>query len=258
MERNIVLASPWGLLSRKLIHKIERPQFVGKFSEDKEAGRQIRVFHAAATSREGWIATLYWLVDEWDGVIVDVRYQAFGPAALLGALEGAAEWLMRKNYDQASKVKEKDIGACLEDKKDKEALPVQYRSVLEIIVKTIQECASQCLGIPLSEKYVPTPIQVPVSGTPYPGWEGLSTAEQIAVVESVIAEDIRPYIEMDAGGIEIVSLTEGKNLVIAYKGACTTCYSSVGSTLQAIQQILMDKVHPDIRVIPDSSFLNLS
>jgi NifU-like protein len=89
---------------------------------------------------------------------------------------------------------------------------------------------------------------------PYPNWEELSNKQQITVIEEVIATDIRPYIELDAGGIEIVDL-KGKDLFIAYKGNCTTCYSSIGSTLQAIQQILSAKIHPQIRVIPDSSFL---
>lgn len=258
MQKNIVFSSPWSRLSRKLMHKIESPQFVGTFSVDKETDRQIRVVQGKAVSKEGWIASIYLLVDEWDGVIVDVRYQAFGPAPFLGIFEAAAEWLMRKNYDEARKIKEKDIEGALQDKKDKQPIPIEYRSALEVIITAVGIASEECQGIPLPEKYVPTPIQVPVAGTPYPGWSGLSLAEQLAVIESVIAEDIRPYIELDAGGIEVVSLTEGRDLVIAYKGACTTCYSSVGSTLQAIQQILADKVHPEIRVIPDSSFLNLS
>ena len=128
---------------------------------------------------------------------------------------------------------------------------------ISLIVSTVAVAAT-CEGIALSEEYVPTPLQQNFGegeSRPYPGWDELTEKQQVAVIEEVIASDIRPYIELDAGGIEIVSLTGGRKLVIAYKGACTTCYSSIGSTLQAIQQIISAKVHPEIEVIPDSSFL---
>jgi NifU-like protein len=255
MRQKLAIASPWAKIGRKLLQKIEKPQFVGVLTSHE--GRQMRVVQTSVVDAEGWVVFLHWLVDEWDGVITDVRYKGFGPIVLLGALESAAEWLMRKNYDEAGRVKEKDIAVSLQDKGSKEDVTGQMKSSIELIIRGIQEASSMCKGIPLPEKYVPTPIQMPISGTPYPGWDSLTLDQQIAVIESVIAEDIRPYIELDAGGIEIVSLTEGRELVIAYKGACTTCYSSVGSTLQAIQQILMDKIHPELKVIPDKSFLQI-
>lgn len=68
---------------------------------------------------------------------------------------------------------------------------------------------------------------------------------------------MRPYIALDAGGIEVINLIEDKQVIIAYQGSCTSCYSSIGTTLSYIQQTLRAKVHPDLVVIPDMDFQNL-
>lgn len=242
--------------SRKLAEKIEKPRFIGSFSAQEAISKNMRlVIGTAKEVKSGFQVDFYWLVDEWDGVIADVKFQSFGPAALLGAAEATAELLIRKNYDQAQKIHADFIDRHLRDKKDKEAFPEEEYRSLNLIVDSIECAAKQCVDIILPEEYVPTPIQANLEGEPYPGWDSLSLKQQLVILEDVIAIDVRPYIELDAGGIEIVSLTNGRELLIAYKGACTTCHSSTGSTLQAIQQILSLKIHPDIRVIPDSSFL---
>ncbi|MBS0627086.1 MAG: NifU family protein [Verrucomicrobia bacterium] len=253
------MTSPWVRFSRKLAEKIEKPRFMGSFSSKEALSKNMRlVVGSAEEGKTGFRVIFYWLVDEWDGVIADVKFQAFGSAALLGAAEAVSELLIRKNYDQAQKMQADFIDRHLRDKKDKEAFPEEEYHSLNLVVDAVEVASKQCLDIALPEEYVPTPMQAPIEGKPYPGWDTLSLKQQLAVIEEVISVDVRPYIELDAGGIEIVSLTDGKDLVIAYKGACTTCHSSTGSTLQAIQQILSAKVHPNIRVIPDSSFLGPS
>ncbi len=247
--------SSWMQFSRKLADKIERPKFVGSFSLEEASQRNMRLAVGFSQNVEGFKVKLFWLVDEWDGIIADAKFSAIGPPSLLGAAEACCEVLMRKNYDQAQKIGAELIDKHLRDKKEKEAFPKEEYRCLNLVLDAIEDAAKECMDIPLSEEYVPTPMQPSLEGGLYPGWEALSLKQQITVIEDVIAMDIRPYIELDAGGIEILSLTERKELVIAYKGACTTCPSSIGSTLQAIQQILSAKIHPDIKVIPDSSFL---
>jgi len=252
-----LLFSPWTRFSRKLIDKIERPRFAGHFSADEAKARGMRL--AVGSFKQPGIALkLYWLVDELDGVIADAKFHAVGPASLLGAAEAASEFFMRKNYDQAIRISADLLDKHLRDKKEQEAFPKEEYGSLNWVLEAAEAASLQCMDIPLSDSYVPTPVRSnweEESRKPYPDWDSLNPKQQVAVIEEVIATDIRPYIELDAGGIEIVSLKEGRELVIAYKGACTTCYSSIGSTLQAIRQILSARVHPDIRVIPDSSFL---
>ena len=258
MNRDIFyLPYPWALYSKKLAQKIEHPQYAGFFLPEDVLGRGLRLVIA----REGSVAsgnalTLYWLVDEADGIIADIRYQVFGASALIGALEAACQLLLRKNYEQAKRVSADLIDREVRDKNDQEAFPPEVYGHLNLVLSAIEMAAEQCTDIPFDDIYDNSPIHPDFgSGGLYPNWESLDKLEKIKVIEEVIQKEIRPYIELDAGGIQIMDLSQKHELTIAYQGSCTSCHSATGSTLNAIQQILNSRVHPDIVVIPDLSFL---
>ncbi|MBI3236909.1 MAG: NifU family protein, partial [Chlamydiales bacterium] len=145
-----------------------------------------------------------------------------------------------------------------EKKISEEPLPEEGIFYLDLAIGAMKSALQKCLDIPFAELGVATPLDRSFSaeGVKYPDWRMWSQKEKLAAIEEVIQEDIRPYIELDAGGIEIIDLTEDLQLMIAYKGACTSCLSSTGSTLDAIQGILRAKIDPQIRVVPDASFLS--
>ncbi|MDB6081949.1 MAG: hypothetical protein JWO53_1221, partial [Chlamydiia bacterium] len=84
----------------------------------------------------------------------------------------------------------------------------------------------------------------------YPGFKDLAIKQKIALIEEVIAKEIRPYIELDAGGVAVMNIIDNE-VIIAYSGACTSCHSSTGATLSYIQQTLRAMLDPDIVVTPD-------
>jgi NifU-like protein len=251
---------PWMRYSRKLSRKIEVPLHKGFFSREEAKQRGMRlVIGEAGELKKGNFLRLYWLIDEVDGIIADAKFQVYGQTALIGAAEAICELVIRKNYDQARRMNADFIDQHLRDKKDKEAFPEETYAHLNLALQAIDEASDCCMDIPLADSYVPPPVaRIDANGehSAYPNWDSLSMKQQISVIEEIIASDIRPYIELDAGGIEILSFLNGRELLIAYKGACTSCYSATGATLEAIQQILRSKVHPDIQVIPDLSFLH--
>ncbi|MBP7074375.1 MAG: NifU family protein [Rhabdochlamydiaceae bacterium] len=242
---------PWFFYGKKLSQKIDQPQFVGFFKPEDVEGRGLRL----VIGRQENIA-LYWLVDETDGVISDIRYQMIGPSALIGALEAACQLLLRKNYDQARRISADLIDREVRDAPSDEAFPVQFYGYLNLVLETIEEAASQCMDIPIDETELMSPLTPEMmSGSGIEGWEELSLKEKLSIIEQVIQTEIRPYIELDAGGIQIIDLSDTHQLTIAYQGSCTSCHSATGSTLSAIQNILQAKVYPAIQVIPDLSYL---
>ncbi len=251
------LPYPWAHYSKKLAHKIENPQFAGFFLPEDVLGRGLRLVIAREGSvPEGNALTLYWLVDESDGIISDIRYQVFGASALIGALEAACQLLLRKSYDQAKRISADLIDREVRDKTGTEAFPPEVYGHLNLVLSAIETASEQCTDIPFDEVYIDSPLH-PDRGTGglYPDWEKLPKSDKLRVIEEIIQKEIRPYIELDAGGIQIIDLTEEHELTIAYQGSCTSCHSATGSTLTAIQQILHARVHPSITVIPDVSFL---
>ncbi len=259
MEKK-VLSYPWYRYSRKLANKILFPLHAGSYTarEASERGMRLSIGKAGET-KEGNCVCLFLLVDEQDGVIVDAKFQVFGQSALIGAAEAACEILIRKNYDQARRISADLIDRQLRDKKEQNAFPEETASHLNLVLSAIDEVADQCMDIPLADHYVAPPMSQeglpPGETRVYPDWDKLNVKQQITVIEEVIASDIRPYIELDAGGIEILNFIDGRELIIAYRGSCTSCHSATGATLHAIEQILRSKIHPGIVVTPDLSFL---
>ncbi len=252
-------AFSWTRYSKKLAARIERPRCFGIFTETDAQARGMRFAEAEAGSvEEGNRVHFYWLVDPEDGVVVDVKFQAWGQTALNGAAEAACELLAGKNYDQAKRLNPEAIDQHLRDKKDGQAFPDETLGHLELVVEAIVACCKQCTDIPLEASYAPPPT--PVTGAlegaqEYPGWQELNTEQKVSVIENVLDADIRPYIEMDDGGIKVLRLLNDTEVIIAYQGACTTCFSAVGATLSAIQQTLQTKIHPSLVVVPDSDSL---
>lgn len=258
-HRKFTLCSSWGLYSKKLSSKIENPRHGGFFTEESSQPGTRLVIGKQGALEDGNSVNLYLLVDETDGVIADAKFQIFGQSALIGAAEAACEMLIHKNYDQASRLTADLIDRHVRDKMDSPAFPEETFAYLNLVLDAILAIAEQCQDIPLAETYTSSPIEsMNEKGDGYPGWSLLSREQKITVIEEVIVTDIRPYIELDAGGVQILDLVDDRDLMIAYEGACTSCHSATGATLNAIQEILRAKVDSNLRVIPDASFLSLT
>lgn len=71
---------------------------------------------------------------------------------------------------------------------------------------------------------------------------------QIAEIDALLDERIRPYLASDGGWVEVLSLEEN-TLKIRYQGACGSCPSSLTGTLMAIENMIQDEINPDIEVV---------
>ncbi len=237
----------WESLSKKLREKIDRLRFVGFFTPAlaKEKGMRLVI------GQEGKLK-FYWLVDESDGVIADAKFQVFGPLGLIAAAEVATELVIRKNYDQVSRLNTDLLDQHVRDRKDTPAFPKECGSYLNQVLSAIDKAIEQCLDIPFHATYDTTPIENDFGEIPggIPGWAEFPHHQKVQIVEEVLDKEIRPYIELDAGGVQLIEFRESGEILISYQGACTTCHSATGSTLSAIQKILRARVHPSLFVTP--------
>lgn len=237
----------WEKLSKKLQKKLETLRFVGRFSDESATDRGMRLVQG----KEGNLL-LSFLIDETDGVIADVKYQVYGPIGLVAAAEVLSELCLRKNYHQASRISADLIDQHVRDHKERPAFPKEYASYLNQALSALDYALEQCTDIPYNETYDTTPIENDFGEIPggIPGFLDLSQEAKVQIIEEVLNKEIRPYVELDAGGVTLESFSPSLQAVISYQGACTSCHASTGSTLTAIQKILRARVHPDIKVIP--------
>jgi NifU-like protein len=257
----LITPFPWARYSKKLAAKIDSPRSAGLFTAPESEARGMRLAEATEGSIEdGNIVRIYWLVDKDDGIIVDAKFQAYGQSALIGAADIACELVIGKNYDQAKRISADLIDRHVRDKADEPAFPRETYPHLNLVLSAIETAADQCTDIPFSDTYITPPVpnalgEVVEGG--YPGWIDLPLKKKIAVIEEVLNQDVRPYIALDAGGVEVINLLNDKEVIITYQGSCTSCYSAIGTTLSYIQQVLRNKVHPQLTVTPDIDFDNL-
>ncbi len=248
---------PWSRYSKKLNAKIDRPRSAGVFTSEQSEERGMRLASGQEGSiGEGNLVRFYWLVDPDDGIIVDARFQAYGQSALIGAAEVVCELVVGKNYDQARRISAELIDKQVRDRADEPAFPKETSPHLNLALGALEETVAQCMDIPLPTYYAapPAPHNIgEVLEGGIPGWESFGKEERIHLIEAVVARDIRPYIELDAGGVQILDLVNGQEVRILYQGSCTSCFSATGTTLSYIQHVLKSKVHPSLVVVPDES-----
>lgn len=252
---HLVQTFPWYRYSKKLCAKIDNPRNCGLFTPEASEAREMFLAEGKEGSvDEGNCIRLYLLVDKDDGIIVDARFQVFGQSALIGAAEVACDLLIGKNYDQAKRINADLLDRQVRDKPEEAAFPREAYPHMNLVLGAIEAAAEKCSHIPVAAGYTAPPVPAGNLETPageYPGWNDLPLKKKIAVIEEVLDNDVRPYIELDAGGVHVVDLLHDTEVIITYSGACTSCYSSVGTTLSYIQQILRSKISPSLSVTPD-------
>jgi len=248
----------WNRYTKKMVEKILSARNVGYFTQQGAEERDMLCIEGHAGSLlEGNCVALYWLLDGSDGMIVDAKFQVFGQAPLIAAAEAACDLVIGKNYDQAKRISAELIDKKLRDQPEQQAFPQETFTHLNRVIEALEDAASHCNNIPLGTTYVSPVPNSEGEGSGYPGWLSLSHEQKLAVIEEVLNVEVRPYVELDEGGIEVQELLNDKELIIAYKGSCTSCFSAIGATLSTIQQIVQSKVHPDIIVVPNMDALHL-
>lgn len=199
--------------------------------------------------------TLCLLVDEEDGIIADAKFKAFAHPAFVAIVEITCANLIRKNYEQARRSTSEYIMKLIESTGCD--LPSAFYRYVNLTLDAVLAAATQCMDIPLKGEITISPIDYSsFDEEELPDYENLSHQERIDCIQHVLDKDIRPYIELDAGGIHLVELKNELEVVISYQGACVTCPSSIGGTLDAITNILRKKIHPNLLVTPDFSTLS--
>lgn len=245
----------WQRYSRKIHQRLNTLDSCGYFDETTRRGQQL----ICADARSGGAhLRLFWLVDPLDGVVVDCRYRALGPTALLAAAEGACEWVVGKRYDLASEIRADSIDTALRDGKGAlAAFPPECYPFLNIAVDGVLSACQLCslhIDLPLQPRKTPLPSSeglFPESvGGGIENWKTLEKGEQLRLVGRVLDEQIRPYIALDDGGVEVLDLIEGSELIISYQGACVGCHSATGATLSSVQAILRAHLYSELIVTP--------
>lgn len=84
-------------------------------------------------------------------------------------------------------------------------------------------------------------------------FEAMTLVQKIKAVDAVVDENVRQFLIMDGGNMEIIDIKDSEeniDIYIRYVGACSSCSSSTTGTLFAIEAALKEKLSDKIRVLP--------
>ncbi len=84
-------------------------------------------------------------------------------------------------------------------------------------------------------------------------FEKMTLVQKIKAIDTVVDENLRQFLIMDGGNMEVVDVKDGEEYIdiyIRYLGACNGCASSTTGTLFAIENTLKEKLSSRIRVLP--------
>lgn len=240
----------WNQYSRKLQKGIRTRYHAGIIIEEQIRPKEMRWVMGRANHESIW-CKIYIIIDETDGIIVDTKFQTFSPPIVIGLLETLCSLIIRKNYNQASHITAEFLEEYLRDSPHIVAFPKKERIYMPMLFQALQQALIQCFDIKLSLDHIPSPVSTPIeSGEIHSEFLQYTHVQKKTVIEEIIEKEIRPFIALDEGGVEVIAIEESQ-ITIRYSGSCVSCYSATGATLQAIQSILQQRVHPSIQVIPD-------
>lgn len=248
---------PWAHYSHLLKEKILSPRFAGILNEEDLSGEEMSLV-IGMSERNFEKVKLYFIIDRSDGVVAEVKFQALGSSPLIGAAECACALALRKTWRQVSRITGDLIDRKARDFPTIPSFPNDALWAINLVLEAVDHTIFQCNQIEFSRDPSllppPTPIDEKQDGQKV-AWEILSHREKRELIDQVIQREIQPYIALDAGGIEVIDLRNDQEVIIGYQGACQSCPSSTGSTLQAIEHILQAQISSHLIVKPDLSFL---
>ena len=81
----------------------------------------------------------------------------------------------------------------------------------------------------------------------------MTDVEKYEAIEKLFDDAIRPALMSDGGNLEL-DLVKGNEVIISFQGACGSCPSSAGGTLEGIERAIRQNVFPEAVVIPTNAY----
>ena len=81
----------------------------------------------------------------------------------------------------------------------------------------------------------------------------MNDVEKYEAIEDLFEKHLRPALMSDGGNIEL-DLVKGDEVIVSFQGACGSCPSSSGATLQGIERAIQQHVFPTAVVLPTNAY----
>ncbi len=205
---------------------------------------------------------VYWLVDPQSDLIYDAKFFSYGGPVSMAMGEMLCSLVRGMKLDTACDISLDEIESLLRDVPETPAT-VQPKETafanLPMLLATAKEAYPSSKALALASVQLKQQAQQG-NLTRKTSYENLTEADnawlkkskeaQLADIELVLTNDIRPGLNSDGGDLKIIDLENGSKLSVKYQGACGSCGSSVGATLAFIEDTLRRQLYGGMQVVP--------
>ena len=223
-------------LSEAARKRLGELRFFGEFNETEATARALALIttdHGAAKSDDH--IKLGFLVDE-EGIVRDVRYRSLATGHALFTFEMLAEYCLNKPIAELSAVTPQTLTQYLY----KEAYGCEASTVgagaADQAYFVLVKISGRYHGTDTEDASAPAADDAPKTSQQL-AWDECGLFEKVRRIETVLDEHVRPALASDGGGMDLIDLREPE-LVVQYSGACGSCSSSVGGTMNFIEDTL--------------------
>ena len=215
--------------------RLKRLGFVGEFTEANATARGctlIATEHGAQNAPDH--LRLFLMVDA-QGVARDARFLSPAQGDLLAAYDAMCELAMGKPMADVARITPREADTLLRAGADTPALPLTLDADQPFYV--LRKAA---------ERWQPESAQPAAKPAEKP-FADCGLFERVKRIEQVLDAHVRPALASDGGGLDLVDLKDD-DLFVQYHGACGSCSSSIGGTLNFIQDSLNNHLQTHLAV----------
>lgn len=204
---------------------------IGAEEAAARGGRLVATEHGASGHADHLALSL--LVSAQD-VVLDAKVATGATGELLAAYDAMAELCLGRRLADLAAITPRAVEAHLRGPGPGPVLPLTLEADQPFYV--LRKAVERTHPAPAAATGIPAAADLPFAQC------GLF--EKVRRVEAVLDAYVRPALASDGGGIDLVDL-RGDELLVQYHGACGSCSSSVGGTLQFVQDSLANHLaHP--------------
>jgi len=248
------------LVEEKYSSKFEQanssPTHRGAYYQDDAAERSRVLVEAKYKDTK-----LFWLVDPAEDRITHAKFFAYGGRVSVAIGQTLSTMVKGLTVDEACSLLGEDVERELRDQPEEPAVPEDKRPAFDAVAELLAaartnypEAKAVMLAAASIEKTAPATSEgdegeeLTITEA---AWLSLGKDDQIALIDIVLDEQVRPALMADGGNVKVLDVTDGERVLIQYQGACGSCGASVGGTLSFIERALRKGVYNELIVIPN-------
>jgi NifU-like protein len=229
-----------GDLSAAARARVARPLYAGELTEGDARAQGCQLIATAHGAESAPDHINLWLMVDPQGQVQGVRYRTAATGELLAAYDAMAELALGRKLNEIATITPRQVEEHLRQGASEPALHLGEDADVPFYVLT-----------KAAERGTPKPATTngPVVGGDAAAlpWVDIGLFEKVRRIEAVLDQHVRPALASDGGGIDLVDL-KADDLHVQYHGACGSCSSSIGGTLQFIQDSLNNHLGTTLQV----------